>query len=740
MLITNFAAGELSPTLNGRVDLQQYYSGVSHLENFDVIPTGGIERRKGSKRLLKLNGDCRLIPFIVDGSNIFVIAVGPGSAVVYKLNYTAAGVELVFNNNITVGYQNLDEIREVQYAQTYDTLVLVNRKYQPLWCKYANGQLAIATMTPDFYPDAVISDPENQIMLVKAGTAAPAKSVTEDGNLAFTYTDVNGQNKTKTYSNGATGYYLQQGSLYKYPYGGSGWQRNSTDTVDTSLFTSAGNYPGCVTFFNNRLIFASTEQKQQKLWASMAPDTEENRYNKFSTYKKYITVSKVLKDADLHTFTADIDVAQGSELYKFKNMTINVSSLQRDKTYYITSNLWNGGVKAIFEQNALYAVIPDLKYEKTEEGDPIFPIENAVCNISLWKDPSTPTAEDYDYQLAEQNVTTADCSFNFELASEQNDAIKFVSSNRFLSIATESTFWAMAPGCSALDIQVENQGRYGSDNIQGLAIAQATVYFAQGKKGIREFYYDNQSQAFQTNNIAIHAQHLLQESPVVDFDYYNNPYNRLILTRANGTVATLLYDKTNNVMAWNRYTRQSGAVKSCCVTRGFYEQDYIFFVIEDGENYYLEMLGDADKIYIDSWQKYTSFAAAEYSDDAILWNKTQDKTCQVNDIPADFSDETDEVYIGYKYRSYIKSMPCIANDPNGKKRITNLIVRFLDSYMPTLKVTNVPDEHFTTIAQLPYSGVALITYPGQTNRDVYFELEADDIKPVNILAVNAYLA
>jgi hypothetical protein len=75
-----------------------------------------------------------------------------------------------------------------------------------------------------------------------------------------------------------------------------------------------------------------------------------------------------------------------------------------------------------------------------------------------------------------------------------------------------------------------------------------------------------------------------------------------------------------------------------------------------------------------------------------------------------------------------------------QRRITALLVRFLESYMPVMKCTGVADEKFTTITSLPYSGVGKITYPGVTDRDVTFELEADEPRAVNILSVDAQTA
>ena len=48
LLRASFAAGEISPRLQGRVDLDIYKKGLRRLENFVVASSGGIEFRRGS--------------------------------------------------------------------------------------------------------------------------------------------------------------------------------------------------------------------------------------------------------------------------------------------------------------------------------------------------------------------------------------------------------------------------------------------------------------------------------------------------------------------------------------------------------------------------------------------------------------------------------------------------------------------------------------------------------------------
>jgi hypothetical protein len=45
----SFVAGELSPRLYGRVDLQKYAAGAEAIENYIVRPEGGVMRRHGTR-------------------------------------------------------------------------------------------------------------------------------------------------------------------------------------------------------------------------------------------------------------------------------------------------------------------------------------------------------------------------------------------------------------------------------------------------------------------------------------------------------------------------------------------------------------------------------------------------------------------------------------------------------------------------------------------------------------------
>ncbi len=746
MLITNFASGELSQNLNGRVDIQQYYQGAARIENFEIIPTGGIKRRVGTKRLVQLNDNNRIIPFIVDKNTIYVLELAcvNNSGVIYIWSRTVGGGLLKVATVSNAPWTSLAQAKEVHYAQNYNTIVFVHKEFNPYILELDGNTFTGSAIEFDFIPHVELDDDYDYIMNV-AGTDFPQKGTSESGLVTFTYiTIIAGIRKsyTKPFSNDITDYYcIKAGKLYKWNV--SEWLSVGSDIdSESGLFTTVNKRPSCVAFFNNRLFFASTGGKPQKVWASTAPDEEGTRYNDFCTYKKYVTVNKVVKDADLHIFTCDIsqvDINVENQQTVLRNVSQNFTSavLKEDiSKYYVSSSLIPVGTKIL-------AVTSDTITIDTASINVAFSEEhptetNCTMSIQLWKTADSASAEDYEYMVVSNNITTADCSLFFELASDQNDAIKFLSSNRFLAVGTESSIWSIDAGISALNINAMMQGRYGSDDIQAQAVETATVYFAQGKKGIREFYYDGQSEAFRTNNIALLADHILRESAVVDFDYMTNPYSRLVIVRADGTAACMLYDKTNGIMAWNRLILGSGLIKSCAITRGYDENDLVYFVVKDGNNYYMEVLDYGEEVYLDSWQVYSA-GITGYNSSAILFNQTKNITCPANDIPSGFIESGNVVYIGYAIRSYIKSMPIVSNGKE-RKRITALLVRFLNSYKPVMKCTGLSDEKFTTIKTVPYSGIGKVTYPGITDYDVFFELEASEPYPVNILAVDAQTA
>lgn len=75
----SFVAGELSPRLYGRVDLQKYAAGAEAIENYIVRPEGGVMRRHGTRFAgeTKLHAQgSRLIPFVFSTVQAYMLEFG----------------------------------------------------------------------------------------------------------------------------------------------------------------------------------------------------------------------------------------------------------------------------------------------------------------------------------------------------------------------------------------------------------------------------------------------------------------------------------------------------------------------------------------------------------------------------------------------------------------------------------------------------------------------------------------
>ena len=77
----SFVAGELSPRLEGRDDLEQYHQGLRQSENGIILPHGGWRRRPGTHYVAEVSSSsfaARLIPFIYSIDVAYVIVANNG--------------------------------------------------------------------------------------------------------------------------------------------------------------------------------------------------------------------------------------------------------------------------------------------------------------------------------------------------------------------------------------------------------------------------------------------------------------------------------------------------------------------------------------------------------------------------------------------------------------------------------------------------------------------------------------
>jgi hypothetical protein len=127
-----FNAGELSPKVYTRTDIDKHKSGCKTMLNFVPLPQGGVQRRPGFEFI----GSCknnnvttRLIPFQFSQTQAYILSHQNGTMRVYK----DGGVVLGAGNN---AYElstpwAANDLPYLQYTQSYDTLFVFHQNYFP---------------------------------------------------------------------------------------------------------------------------------------------------------------------------------------------------------------------------------------------------------------------------------------------------------------------------------------------------------------------------------------------------------------------------------------------------------------------------------------------------------------------------------------------------------------------------------------------------------------------------------
>lgn len=146
-----------------------------------------------------------------------------------------------------------------------------------------------------------------------------------------------------------------------------------------------------------------------------------------------------------------------------------------------------------------------------------------------------------------------DEGIEFAILSDQVNAVRAVFSGRHLQVLTSGAEWMvtgdpLTPG----NIQLKRQTRIGSPvdrYVPPRDVDGATLFAARNGRELREFLFADVEQAYQANDLALLARHLI-DTPV-DQDY--DPLGRLFhIVMADGALATVTVYRAEKVTGWSR--------------------------------------------------------------------------------------------------------------------------------------------------------------------------------------------
>ena len=276
--LTNFTGGELSPRLDGRNDIAKYNSGCKTLENMIVYPHGSATRRSGTQFVSEVKDSTkktRLISFEFSTVQTYVLEFGNQYIRFYKDN----GQILSGGSAYEISSPYLEaELFDIKFAQSADTMYICHPNHQPR--KLTRTGHTNWTLINDVIINGPFMDHN-----VETTTLSPShKNVGQ--TTTVTASAVTGINVNQGFLSTDVGrlLHIKDGHLKitsvtstTVVVGTVIIDLNETgSTTDFALgsFSDTTGYPSCVTFFEQRLVFAGTTSQPQTLFFSRSADYE----------------------------------------------------------------------------------------------------------------------------------------------------------------------------------------------------------------------------------------------------------------------------------------------------------------------------------------------------------------------------------------------------------------------------------------------------------------------------------
>ena len=276
--LTNFTAGELSPRLDGRNDLAKYSAGCATVENMVIYPHGAAARRPGTQYVASVKtpaNKTRLIPFEFSTEQTYILEFGNEYIRFYRNNGQIESGGSPYE--ISTPYLTA-ELFDIKFAQSADVMYLTHPNHQTRKLSrtgHTSWTLAAVEFTNGPYLDANITATTitSSAHTVGTGRTLTASAVTGiNSGSGFLTTDVGRQIRFRD-GYGIITAFTSTTVVTVEILIDMGSSSASTDWSLGSFSTTTG-FPSCVSFFEQRLVFAASINNPQTVYFSKSGDYE----------------------------------------------------------------------------------------------------------------------------------------------------------------------------------------------------------------------------------------------------------------------------------------------------------------------------------------------------------------------------------------------------------------------------------------------------------------------------------
>lgn len=529
-ITTSFDAGELSPRLEGRVDIAKYPNGCWRMENFIPTVQGPAIRRGGFRFVNPLknsSGRGWLIRFQVSETISYMLEFGGN----YIRFYANRG-QLVSSGSpveVATPYTWADLTDEngmcqLHAVQSADTMYIFHPKYQP------QKLLRLSSTTFSLGPVSFTNGPFKDVNTTQS-TTVTASGVT--GSISLTASSA-------IFQSGHVGtlFYLESADLSAakpwavYQEVAVGDIRRVDARVYKCITVGTGSGGNPVTGTNTPI------HTQGSAWDGDGVDIENDQRGPIGVEWLFMHAGY-----GIVSITGVTDTTHASATV--------VSELPSDTT----SGTWKWA-------NALFSSVEGWP----EHG--AFWRERLV--LARKRDIAMSVSGDFEnFSSKIDGEVTADAAIRLTLNAKQINKIVWIVESEQLLLGTDGDEWVVQPiqanqAVGPGNVQAVRRTAYGSRLVQPVEASGRVLFMQASGKKLRDYQYDYSSDNFISSDTAKLADHITSTG-VVDMAFQQEPYSIIWGCRADGVLIGLTYDQEvgrSDVYGWARSPSTNGAVEA----------------------------------------------------------------------------------------------------------------------------------------------------------------------------------
>ena len=278
LALTSFVSGEFSPKMDGRTDFEKYSSGAKTMENFLVHPQGAATRRVGTQFIAEVKSSAaktRLIPFEFSTTQTYILEFGNN----YIRFFKDKGQILSSGSAYEISTPYLTaELFEIKFAQSADVMYITHPNHEVMKLSrtgHTSWTLAEVEFTdgPYLATNSTTTTLTPQQAATGTGKTITASAVTGiNGGAGFQTTDVG---RIISFNSGKAKITARTNTTVVVATITTAFTNtNATAAFNLGAYSDTTGHPSCVSFFEQRLVFAGTKDEPQTIFFSAAGDYE----------------------------------------------------------------------------------------------------------------------------------------------------------------------------------------------------------------------------------------------------------------------------------------------------------------------------------------------------------------------------------------------------------------------------------------------------------------------------------